>query len=213
MAEIFFNKNKNTTNRSRIILVEGPDDAYFLESVLLEIGADPESISICIARGKDRMEVTLGSILKSSDFTQERIKGYAIIMDADDSAQNSTLELHKVLTRLGEPNPPAGGFTNRQDGRKLGLYLFPDNSTAGDLETLCLSTIQSSPLKTHAETFANTAPGGQADHLRKRQNQAYLSVASNPMCAGAGWASTRGVYDLKSATLDNLKAFLRTLLT
>lgn len=214
MPEIYFNKSKNNLDVPYIFIVEGPDDAYFLDAVLHDIGADPNLVSVCLARGKDKFETTLGLILKSHAFTSGRIARYAIIRDADEDVHAAAADVSALLARLSEPQPASGTIADRPDGRKIGLYMFPGIGQSGDLEELCLKTAGANPPVTVASAYIDQSEnlGGLVDHRSKRVAQSYLAISSFPLCAGVGWAMARGKFDVKSAALDELKEFLKQFL-
>lgn len=214
MSEIYFNKSKNNLDATYILLVEGPDDGYFLDKILEDIGADPQLVSVYLARGKDKFETTLGLILKSHAFTSGRISRYAIIRDADEDVNVATAEVAALLGRLSEPHPTNGAMVDRSDGRKIGFYTFPGIGQSGDLEELCLRTANEPPPLAAASDYItqSEAQGGLVDHRSKRVAQSYLAISTFPLCAGVGWAMARGMFNVKSAALNELKDFLRSFL-
>lgn len=207
----YFDSEKNDIERDYVIIVEGVDDANFLECLLENIGADPAAVSIAIAKGKDKIAALAGPMLKSHAFASGKIKGYAIIRDADQDLEKTKAEMASLLNRLGEPEPDVGSFISREDGRRVGLYFFPANGEAGDLEALTLRAANGADLVEVARKFIEDAAqaGGQADHISKRTAQAYLAVGSLPLCAGVGWAMKKQVFDINSGTLGEIKEFLR----
>lgn len=62
MNPLYFDKRRPNLNVESIVIVEGPDDAYFLDALFRKLMLDPKIISIQMAGGKDKIGTTLGPI-------------------------------------------------------------------------------------------------------------------------------------------------------
>lgn len=184
----FFDRKHQRQDRESIVLVEGVDDAYFLDHLLSEIAADPQKVGICHVGGTSKFEEFLAAVLKSSAFVTGQVTRYVIVRDADDNAECAQLETHKILQNLGEPEPTAGAFAARPDGRKVGLYIFPEPGMAGDLEMLCMSSLvtDARAIKVVSHIDEIEKDFGALDKRSKRLVQSYLAAAADPICSGVG---------------------------
>ncbi len=193
-----------------VILVEGTDDGFFLDEVLTSINASPNEVGVCVADGKDNFSALLQVILKSPTFTSGKIRRYAVIRDVDDNLQTCLSECTSLFSQANEPLPQPGNFHIRSDGRHNGLFLMPSSAQVGSLETLALRTLQGHPIVAAADAYlsASVPNGGATDHLDKRRVQALLASMSSPLCNGVGWATRKGVFDVTSTSLQELKDFL-----
>lgn len=212
---IFFSRvqSKARLDAETVILVEGVDDGYFLDTVLTSIGSNPDKVGVCLADGKDKLPILLKAVLKSPWFTSGKIKRYAVVRDVDESVLTCMEECRKLFSDAGEPFPEANSFSLRSDGRSNGLFLMPSAASIGSLETLALQTLGQSPLlgATDAYLASSVAHGGSADHLDKRRMQAFLASSANPLCNGVGWATRNGHFNINAPELNTLKDFLMRL--
>ncbi|POO54305.1 hypothetical protein CPJ18_02045 [Agrobacterium rosae] len=215
VAGKFFTRSvgKSRLDVETVILVEGSDDGFFLDEVLTSIGALPENVGVCVAEGKDNFASLLQAMLKAPTFTNGKIRRYAVIRDVDDNLAKCKAECAKLFNGAGEPVPEPAAFASRNDGRHNGLFLMPSGAETGSLETLALGTLQDHPVLNAAHEYlvSSGEKGGSVDHLDKRRAQALLASISAPLCNGVGWATRRGLFDIGSPSLLELKNFLTTL--
>jgi hypothetical protein len=212
---IFFERFKPRLNQQSVILVEGVDDAHFLDQILTDLNASPTEVGVCISEGKDKFSSLMGAMLKSPFFTTGRIVRYAIIRDVDSSIPKCMGELTSLFSEFGEPMPPPNNTVARTDGRNVGLFLMPSHDATGSLETLALDTVGEHELLVQADLYISLAAknfGGASDHIDKRRAQAFLASRSDPLCNGVGWASRQGVFDIQSPVLQPMKDFLKIFL-
>lgn len=200
---------------STVILVEGPDDGFFLDEVLTSINAPQDQVGVCIAEGKDNLGGLLQAVLKAPTFTSKKIKRYAVIRDVDENLNTCLSECNRLFADANEPQPQPNSFAQRSDGRHNGLFLMPSGTEVGSLETLALRTLGENAILAAADSYLTTSKeyGGASDHLDKRRSQALLASLSDPLCNGVGWATRRGHFNVESDSLQELKKFLVELQT
>lgn len=197
-----------------VIFVEGKDDALFIDILLLELGANPNCVGVCYVDGKDNFERALGVFLKTSAFISGTVERYAVIRDADDNFERTLKAMNKTLRKLKEPVFDADNFTVRDDGRRIGLFIVPDHQTSGDLERLCISTVNEGDLGRFAQSYIIAAQErfGVLKKESKRIAQAYLAICPGELCSGVGLGSKNGAFNIRSQKLISLTNFLRQLL-
>jgi len=71
-----------------ILLVEGSDEADFIEAILLNIGLQ-ESIEIINMGGKDKKRRVVEALTNMSAFTLGAVKSVGVVFDADDNAKSA----------------------------------------------------------------------------------------------------------------------------
>ncbi|WP_155888783.1 DUF3226 domain-containing protein [Inquilinus limosus] len=218
MPKYFIDDVRSSSGKLKIadylIFVEGKDDAWFFECLMDHMRIDPTKASVNYAGGKDRLASYIGLALRSHDYTSKRVLGYAIVRDADGDKDVAEKAIEEILQELGEACPSAGSVGQTVDGRRLGFYLFPGNGKIGDLETLLLGVaahpMKAASIATHYSDIV--AKHGELDHSSKRMVQAYLAVASSPLCSGAGRGMQVGAFDRSAPALNDIARFIRDLI-
>lgn len=213
----FFDGPQGRAVMERVLLVEGPDDAYFFDAILTDIGASPAKVGINYLSGRDNFDSDLGVFLKSSPFKHGAVNTYAIVIDADTDPARAIADAHAVLKKYREPTPSSGSFVSAPSGRqgRVGLLLLPSGNEKGDLEEVCLRTIPNDPLYIRVNAFLSEtiSLGGEIDHLSKRKVQTYLANKHGELCRGPGRAFSLGHFDRAHQSLLTVQQFCRDLLT
>lgn len=122
-----------------IIIVEGKTDAAFLKGFtaknIIEIG------------GYDNLKFELQSITNRPE-NLENINSLLVIVDADDDINIRKLDLIQIFDDNGLklPNNYQFGTKVPIKGITVGIFIMPDNSSNGSLETLVLQSVKSTQL-------------------------------------------------------------------
>ena len=123
--------NKKLANNF-ILLVEGKDDLFVL-SELLKHHQVPENFLIKNKEGIEKLLDTLDVELIAGSL--ERL---AIVVDADIAPEKRWTQIRNILTASGYTNAPLvigmSGTIFEQQGKRIGIWIMPDNSAAGMLE-------------------------------------------------------------------------------
>jgi hypothetical protein len=215
-ASIYFElgveNNTKRNDRDYLILVEGTDDAHFLDKILTEIGAEPTKVGLILAGGKGQIKSNMTSLIKSSNFTTKKTIGIAIIRDADNDFEKAERETQEIFRKILD-TPVKNANSINHDGRAFGFYLLPQDKESGDLEKLSLYTVEGSPVEKLAEEFIQQASlDSPLDQIHKRKVQVFLSGVKGELCRGPGLAFKQGHFDSKHGSLNPLKDFLRKFL-
>ncbi|MBQ0929233.1 DUF3226 domain-containing protein [Ideonella alba] len=207
-------------DREAIIIVEGKDDIFLIGKLLERMGASPERFGIAEIDGYPNFQPFLKMLTLGSSFTTGRVKSVAVILDADENFGGRRKEVCEVFRQFGwDLSEDSRATINRSATDQVNIYLFlyPDNRSSGDLESLLLGTLESDPVKDSAQqhiggSFAVAQTRGESlkGSITKRVAQAYLAGRAKDLCNGAGMAAARAVaFDLDSAALQPLCRFLR----
>ncbi|HEY0514945.1 MAG TPA: DUF3226 domain-containing protein [Thermoanaerobaculia bacterium] len=128
------------------LLVEGPDDQHSVIHLMARHGFDwdDESTPRPFVSPEGGIEKLLRSVSVALKGTYERI---GIILDANSSLGDRWAQIRARASQIGLdlPESPAPGGTvvqGRQPGSRVGVWLMPDNSSSGTLESF-LSTLVS----------------------------------------------------------------------
>lgn len=114
------------------LLVEGKDDLYVL-SEILEHHQVPENFQIVDKKGIENLLETLDVELAAGGL--ERL---AVLVDADTASARRWEQIRNILTASGYTTVPAqvgiAGTVFEQKGKRIGVWIMPDNAAAGMLE-------------------------------------------------------------------------------
>jgi 5S rRNA maturation endonuclease (ribonuclease M5) len=138
------------------ILVEGKDDAVFLEQFIPF--PQREHTQFIDLNGKDNLPKKISLLLEMMQTQQSRIRGIAFFLDADDHGMDSRLEamIHPFFGSTGEANctfhtireavtltapSSLGSWTLSPTGHTFGCYCLPNNQDDGEMEDLLLHAV------------------------------------------------------------------------
>lgn len=209
----YFNANEQhgRDGHSAIIVVEGADDAYFVNKILEDIAADAASVRIAVAKGNGGIASVLSAIALSPDYTTGVIEKLVIVTDADRSEVGTVNTVHATLRRLKLPTPQAGGFLN--DGqREVGLLVIPGNGRTGELADLLLTATKDGRLATVEACYDGiVADFGALPTNRSRSKRiAHMYMQVRPEdCNGIGRAYALGAFN-DDARIEEIRQFLRS---
>lgn len=205
----FFDGPGNRFNREKVLIVEGQDDAYFFNTILLSINANPDLVGIVYMKGND-VDSMLTDLKNKSEFVNKTIKKIAFVLDSDSDAQRTCRRLQETFARhnftITEPN---NFFCCANDSVLVGYTLLPSPTESGDVECLCLRTVGDDfrlrwikRLLTRIENHC-----GKYDHIHKREAAMYLACIPNNDTKGVGKSLADGIFDLNHESLQQIKEF------
>jgi hypothetical protein len=128
----------------RVLLVEGKDEQRLLPE-LLELGGIewPDNKPPIWIEEKDGVEKVLehGSI--EAELQASELQSLGIVVDANGDPEARWTRIRELLVSFlpdfPQANQPAGVIHEGDDGRRVGVWLMPDNIRTGMLETLLLA--------------------------------------------------------------------------
>ena len=170
----------------RLLLVEGPDDKH----VVLHLcrGTPLESkFDISDKGGKDPLLAAISTEVKISG---RQVVG--ILMDADDCVKSRWQEVSDKLTRANVTPPdrldPSGTIID--DRPRIGIWLMPNNVSAGELEEFIEGLIPSNdPVWPRSRAYVDGIPAANrkfADgKILRAKVHAWLATREEPRKMGA----------------------------
>ncbi len=217
-----------------LLLVEGNNDLHFFLSLIgkhfsskpikpptrgnlsasLEI--DNTSLTILDKNGFQNLLGSLNEELDGSDL--ERL---GIVVDADRSATGRWREIAKFLTGFGYQNVPtalatSGSIITEPGKPKVGVWIMPDNLSAGYIENFVISMLQEKDalLWKKVKTAVDRLPLTERRFAPKDKDKAYvytwLAWQKEPGMP-LGRSITAGYFDANASDAQQLIEWLRQL--
>jgi hypothetical protein len=138
-----------------ILFVEGKDECYFFNYFHKYLGLSGIQVIDCEGTGNFKTKLQL--YVQSDAF--KTVKTVGFIRDADSNAENAFASLRKIIKETSDirylPVPKKPSEIISDKGLKLGVFIMPNNSGAGMLESLCIETIKNEPVYECVDKFIN----------------------------------------------------------
>ena len=143
------------TSTERVLLVEGQDDEHVVGHLCMRRKKKPTWIFIQ-KNGKDELLKSLSPEIKQSG---RNVVG--IVIDADNSLRSRWKAISSELSKLNirtPPKPTPNGVVIEGKPR-IGIWLMPDNKSAGELEDFVAAMIPASdPIWSLSEAYIDGIP-------------------------------------------------------
>ncbi|MDR3358351.1 MAG: hypothetical protein LBN96_05800 [Desulfovibrio sp.] len=159
------------------LIFEGPDDAHVVMNLLFNHELEGLSLKEHFMpkdkNGVDNLINTLNEELKATDLDR-----LGVILDADVDLARQWARVTRVLDAHGCLNVPAvpdvaGTVVETQEGKKVGVWIMPDNRSKGALEDFVSGLIaENDVLWPKAQADVNSIPAAD-----RRFKDTYLSKA------------------------------------
>ena len=191
------------------ILAEGRDTQVVIECICKAIDLKAQCHDF---GGKDEFRPRLRALVIGSGFI-ENVKTVAIVRDAEMSAAAAFQSAADACVAAGLPRPPKHGSLTSDATPRTGIYVLPDGTSAGMLETLLARVVAGDSVDGCIDSFLACA----ADRLGREptpRDKAWLQsfVATRPHLARTlRDAAKAGLFDWRHDALAPLRAFLSEL--
>ena len=172
---------------TRVLLVEGPNDKHVVEHLYWKrFGAEPP-FDVVDKGGYDRLRDAIGPELKAPGR-----RAVGIVVDANDDPGSRwtavTDLLRGALEEVEIKNPTPGGMIVQSEPR-VGVWLWPDNTSGGEIEEFVARMIPSGdqvwPL---SERYIESIPVSQRRFTEKKTGRAklhaWLATREDPRVMG-----------------------------
>lgn len=209
MKSIYFDLHNPSYDFEYLFLVEGKDDALFLELLFSQIPVNKDTSRIIVCEGTSGIGKHLSLLVKSFAFFN-RVKSVSLFRDADNDFNEALSEIHRALKRYKLPEPGNSKFVI-ENGKKFGVYLFPRPDENGDLERLALELAEESEELKESNDFIDRifARNPAQDKIYKRKVQTYLAAVSPKIRQTVGWAFKDGTISVPLNSVPTLAAFIK----
>ena len=210
------------TIATKLVLVEGNDDLRFFRALSRSIGTD--DIVIDTYNGKSKLGNDLSDRVRSPGF--QAVSSPGIVRDADDSSQAAFDSVIGSLRRVNLPTPDAPAMPIEQDGLRVSILILPPDAEQGELENVCLSSIEGTPdlqcVESYFDCLSKVEPSISANHIAKARLHSYLSIGPvhttdddnitrRRPALRLGEAAEAGVWDWTSPAFERVANFLQNL--
>ncbi|AQQ09346.1 hypothetical protein L21SP3_01150 [Sedimentisphaera cyanobacteriorum] len=194
------------TESEIVFIVEGKDDEIFLNSFIKKRITEDDSFQIVQLKGKKNLKQTLKDVSKIPGF--RKVRRLAVIIDADNSCENTFKSIKNALSHTGFPKPEKLGEFTSDSERKLSAaaYIMPNCCGEGELEDLLLSSIEDTQALNCIDSFWNCI--GKERKTSKGSAQIYLA-SREKFTSGIGAGVQRKYFILKSNKFSKLQTLLK----
>ena len=208
--------------RRKLLLVEGPDDRRFFGAMCEHFGI--ADIAVSSYNGKPNLGNDLSERVRSPEF--QTVSSLGIVRDADESSQSAFDSVTGSLRRANLPTPGGPGIPLVQDGLRVAVLILPPGAEQGELENLCLSSIEGTPdlqcVGSYFDCLSKVEPSISANHIAKARLHSYLAIGPvHTTHEGVitrrrpglrlGEAAEAGVWDWSAGDFQQVKDFLHSL--
>ena len=196
---------------TKLLVVEGKSPFQFFKACLRELGL-LGSIEIRDAGGITEFAPYLQVLKLTSGFSN--VRSVAVVRDAEVDANSAFQSVASALSAAGLPVPTAPRSRAQGDGVAVVVYILPDCSRPGMLETLCWEALRSHPGTSCVESYLDCLAGkgflAPTDlKTAKVRVNSFLAFQKQPEWL-LGQAAHAGVWDWGNPVFADLLAFLRS---
>ena len=160
----------------RLLLVEGRDDEIFFLRIIER--REIEGIQVIPFYGKDNLGSFLTNVLVPGMNSSDGVKAIGVTRDADKDYTRAFQSVGDSLRYAGLPVP--SGPLSFAEGTledatiQIAAYILPDNSSPGELETLCLEAVRGAPSMPCVDHFFECL--ASINHVPAKEDKARLGA-------------------------------------
>jgi hypothetical protein len=161
-----------------------------------------QTIEIRSFGGNSNCASVLKALVKSHGFSV--VESLGIIRDAEVDANAAKQSVDYIIANSGLAT------TVRRS-----VFILPDNTNPGMIETLCLSSVSTKPHFPHVDDYIDKARNSGASFpqglaLAKSRLQVYMAAHPEPQLM-PGIAASRGYWPFADPLFQDLKTFMQSL--
>lgn len=194
---------------SKVLLVEGQTPFQFFKAFLKHLTLDKQ-IEIRNFGGVKDFSAFLRALVGTDGF--DKVLTLGIVRDAEDNARSAFDSVRDSLSRA-KLSPPSAPMVLSQGLPAVAVFILPDCTNPGMLETLCLENISGdSAISCIDDFFACLQKAAIAlpQNLDKARIQAFLASREKSELL-LGQAAHAGYLNWQHPAFANLKQFLQSL--
>jgi len=190
------------------LVVEGADAQRFFEAFLRAEGV--VNAQVRNFGGNQELPGALEALKRLNGFAQ--VGSLAVIRDAENDSAAAFQSVCTTLENAGFPRPARPG--EFAPGRpRIGVFILPDATSAGMLESLCLLSVAANPtMPCVYEFFDCLERAGVAAPTKMEKARVQTFLASRPRPGlRLGEAAEAGIWPWNHPALDAARQFLKAL--
>jgi len=197
-----------------LLLHEGTADLKVLGALMRQAGI--EGYQPIEVGGHSKLRALLKALVLTPHFKtpvpgfEHPVRAVAVVLDAETNAEATFQSVRDALGAAGIPAPVTAGEIV-EGPLKVGVFLVPDNQSAGKIESLCLDSVRDDPAWSCLDRFfacVRERGGVLPENMDKASAQAFLATRPNPALP-VGLAAEEGYWRFESVGFQKLAAFLR----
>ena len=195
----------------RLLLVEGRDEENLFNALMARsIGADT-GIQVIAAGGVNKFPPNLGAI-RIAARARPTLRSIGVVRDADNDAESAFESVcHHIHNAEYIPPAAHGEFSIARPS--IGVFIVPDGSEPGAVETLCRRSVEGTDAARCVDEYMQCLQDHDSMHSRNADRSfahAYLAAMRDPL-ARVGEGAQSGVWNFESPAFAALTQFLRDL--
>ena len=195
--------------KDSLLIVEGTDDRRFVGAFLKWLGI--ANIQMVAVGGTPGFRPFLtNTLINAPNF--RRLRSLGIVRDADESAASAFQSIRDSLKDASLPVPSKPYMPAQLQQFTVSVAILPDGEEHGELEDLCLRSLQGQPaiecIEQYIDCLANV--GMACKDPIKSKVHAFLAGGEKPELR-LGEASEAGAWDWNSSAFSQLAQFLQGL--
>ena len=194
-----------------LLLVEGRDEENLFRALIDRHLGAATGIQVIGAGGVDKFPVNLDAI-RIAVRARPTLRSIGVVRDADDNAEAAFRSVYDHLQNAGFA-PPAAHSEFSDANPSIGVFIVPDGSEPGAIESLCRRSVEGTDAARCVNEYMQCLQDHDAMHSRSADKSfahAYLATTANPV-ARVGEGAQGGVWDFDSPAFSQLSQFLRDL--
>lgn len=213
-------EHKSGFSLRKLIAVEGQDEVHFFNELIKFIGTS--DIEVWEVGGKTQFKSKFAGFINLRGF--DELESIAFVCDADNtnsrSAETSFSSLCRIIENVTTEEPsfsgnivlPSGMGEFSEGNPKIGIYVMPNNSDVGMLETLCLENVQNDPAMECVNEFIKCALllEEKPKNIPKAKVQTFLA-SKEEIVNRLGLGAMKGYWKFESPAWNDLKTFISNL--
>lgn len=214
MAELKFVRTqksfalRGSERPTALIFAEGWAEACFLEKWLAKGPHDPQKVAIVLVGGDvGRLKNVFANLAQDENF--DAVVGFGFFYDAERGAASQTIQVIESLLAkhdiIAKGTKLAGGSQDI-NGKKIGIFVSPDNKSPGWIEDIVLHEIATTDLKDCLDQFSALVHVAtrQAVHS-KTITQAFIGIRTPGVC-GTGHGFNNGQLDVMHPAYEAIRS-------
>jgi hypothetical protein len=185
---------------SRVLLTEGDTPQHFFEALAKDLGI-AQQIEIRNFGGLRELGKYLKTFVTLASF-KTKVASLGIVRDAEDDPATAKQSVETLVRQANVPQ-----------NVRVSIAILPDDLSAGMIETLCLRSVDTSPvfecidgMVTCLDTKQMPLPAVRDKHIL----DFYLAATNKPQTF-PGIAASQGAWPFTHTCFDSLKQFLQQL--
>ncbi len=191
-----------------LLVAEGKACQFFLRAVVDYLGLG-ESFEVVDSGGITDLRTFIQGLVVDSGFAN--VKALGVVRDAETNANGAVSSVASALAAADLPSVSSHGAIV-QGSPQVGVFILPDGTSSGNLETLCADAVASPGRMPCVDAFISclTDAGVPVKNAHKSRVYAYIAASDHPD-VNLGIAVRQGEFDIAHAAFNPVREFVKSL--